>query len=308
MLYCYNFTIAKKNKAYVSFGIWISIGSTVQVCLIIFREDDLYMRKLNIALFYILLMIVLAACGSDDTEAESKDGDASNSYDLVKSEKFTFASSGEFKPFSYIESDGEMTGFDVEVGNAIGEALGLEPQQERYKFSAIVEGVKTGRFDAAIASHTITPERSESVDFSTPYYYSGAQIFVRPDSDVETLDDLEGLEIGLSKGSTYTEYAEQVTNNIMTYDSDVVALQALEKGHHDAVITDFLTGKEAITSGLDIVDKEMIERSEQAVAVGKDNPKLLEAINDALETLRDNGTLTELSEKYFDADITEEPE
>lgn len=266
------------------------------------------MRKLNIALFSVLMMLMLSACGSDDTEAETEEGDASSSYELVKGGNFTFASSGEFKPFSYIEGGGEMTGFDVEVGNAIAKELGLEPKQERYKFSAIVEGVKTGRFDAAVASHTITPERSESVDFSTPYYYSGAQIFVRSDSDVESLEDLEGLEIGLSKGSTYTEYAEQVTDNIMTYDSDVVALQALEKGHHDAVITDFLTGKEAIASGLEIVDKEMIERSEQAVAVSKDNPKLLEAINEALETLRENGTLTELSEKYFEADITEKPE
>lgn len=261
------------------------------------------MKKLNITFIVVVIMFLLAACGSDNKQAESDNG-----FDLVKNGKFTFASSGEFKPFSYIEGGGEMTGFDVEVGNAIAKELGLEPEQERYKFSAIVEGVKTGRFDAAVASHTITPERSESVDFSTPYYYSGAQIFVRPDSKVETLEDLEGLEIGLSKGSTYTEYAEQVTDNVKTYDSDVVALQALEKGHHDAVITDFLTGKEAMVSGLDIVDKEMIERSEQAVAVGKDHPELLDAVNDALETLREDGTLTELSEKYFEADITEVPE
>ncbi len=267
------------------------------------------MKKLNFALILLLSFFVLAACGSDkDSDAESNEGNHDQPYELVKSGTFTFASSGEFKPFSYIESDGTMTGFDVEVGMAIAEELGLEAAQERYKFSAIVEGVKTGRFDAAVASHTITPERAENVDFSTPYYYSGAQIFVRPDSDIETLDDLKDLEIGLSKGSTYTEYAEQVTDNVKTYDSDVVALQALEKGHHDAVITDFLTGKEAIGSGLDIEGKELIERSEQAVAISKDNPELLDAVNEALDTLRENGKLKELSEKYFDSDITEAPE
>ncbi len=253
-----------------------------------------------------LFTILLTACGEEkDKETSAEQGESD--YNLVKEGSFTFAASGEFKPFSYVEADGKMTGFDIEVGNAIAEELGLDPVQKRYKFSAIVEGVKTGRFDAAVASHTITPERSENVDFSTPYYYSGAQIFVRPDSDLEKLDDLEGLEIGLSKGSTYTEYAEQVTDNIKTYDSDVVALQALEKGHHDAVITDFLTGKEAIASGLKIEGKDLIERSEQAVAVSKDNPELLKAVNDALETLREDGTLKSLSEKYFDADITEEP-
>lgn len=262
------------------------------------------MRKLNLALFVVLILVLLAACGTDKSVSGAKDVP----YDLVDGSSFTFAASGEFKPFSYVGTDGKMDGFDVAVGNAIAKELGLKPVQKRYKFSAIVEGVKTGRFDAAVASHTITPERSKSVDFSDPYYYSGAQIFVRPDSPVETLDDLKGKEIGLSKGSTYTGYAQKVTDNIQTYDSDVVALQALEKGHHDAVITDFLTGKEAITSGLKIKGKELIERSEQAVAVSKDNPELLKAVNKALKTLRENGKLKELSEKYFGTDITELPE
>lgn len=245
-------------------------------------------------------VLVLAACGSEEA--------SKNGMDLVDDDKFTYAASGEFKPFSYTNDDGSMSGFDIDVAEAVAKELGLEPVQNKFKFGGIVEGVKSGRFDAAVASHTITEERLKAVNFSTPYYYSGPQIYVRPDSSVETLADLEGLEIAVSKGSTYTSNAEEATDNIQFYDSDVVALEALSKGKHDAVITDFVTGKEAIGAGMKIEGKELLGRSEQAIAVAKDNKELLEKVNEALETLRENGTLTEISKKYIGEDITVDPE
>lgn len=266
----------------------------------------------------ILMLLTLAACGGSeggenggDTNGGEGADEANKSgenYSLVDEGTFTFASSGEFRPFSMTNASGEMSGFDIDVANAIAEELGLEPNPQKQKFASIVEGVKTGRFDAAVASHTITEDRAEQVAFSNPYYYSGAQIFTRPGSDIETLEDLEGKEIAVSKGSTYSKYAEEATDNIKTYDSDVVALQSLSKGRHDAVITDFLTGKEAMQQELDIEAKKMIERSEQAVAVAKENTKLLEDINAALDKLREDGTLTEISKEYFGDDITAKPE
>ncbi|MBA2173420.1 transporter substrate-binding domain-containing protein [Halobacillus locisalis] len=263
----------------------------------------------------LIMMVALAACGSSESGEEGADegtsgeeGETSSEYDLVEDGMFTYAASGEFRPFSMTSASGEMTGFDIDVAQAVAEELGLEANQQKQKFASIVEGVKTGRFDAAVASHTITDERAEQVDFSTPYYYSGAQVFTRPDSDIESLGDLEGMEIAVSKGSTYSTFAEEVTDNIKTYDSDVVALQSLSKGRHDAVITDFLTGKEAMQQDLEIEAKDMIERSEQAIAVAKGNEKLLEDINAALETLREDGTLAEISNEYFGDDITTVPE
>lgn len=261
----------------------------------------------------ILMVLSLAACGGDsggeqeETNGEASEG-ANTDYGLVEEGKFTFAASGEFRPFSMTDASGEMSGFDIDVANAVAEKLGLEPNPQKQKFASIVEGVKTGRFDAAVASHTITEKRAEQVDFSTPYYYSGAQIFTRPGSDITSLEDLEGKEIAVSKGSTYSKFAEEVTDSIKTYDSDVVALQSLAKGRHDAVITDFLTGKEAQGQDLEIEAKAMIERSEQAIAVAKGNDKLLEDINAALEELRENGKLAEISKEYFGDDITEVPE
>ncbi|PLR83135.1 amino acid ABC transporter substrate-binding protein [Bacillus canaveralius] len=227
---------------------------------------------------------------------------------LAEEGKFTFASSGEFNPFSVTGADGKMTGFDIEVGEAVAKELGLEPVQKKFKFGGIVEGVKSGRFDAAVASHTINKDRLKAVNFSTPYYYSGPQIFVRPGESIESLDDLKDKEVAVAKGSTYASTAEKVTDNIIFYDSDVTALESLSKGKHDAVITDFVTGKEAIGSGMAIEGKELLGRSEQAIAVAKENEELLKKINEALETLRKNGKLKEISEKYIGEDITVDPE
>lgn len=260
-------------------------------------------KQLLFGAIMILLAGLIAGCGSGTTTT-------SDGYEIVKKGKFTYSASGEFKPFSVTDGEGVMSGFDISVAEAVAAELGLEPIQHKYKFDGIVEGVKTGRFDAAVASHTINEDRLKSVDFSTPYYYSGPQIFVRPDSDVQTLEDLAGLEIAVSKGSTYAKNAAEVTDNenIVNYSSDVTALEALNNGRHDAVITDFITGREAIGSGFAIEGRQLLGRSEQAIAVAKDNKALLEAINEALQTLRDNGKLREISINYFGEDITTDPE
>lgn len=228
---------------------------------------------------------------------------------LIDKEKFIFAASGEFKPFSYVKNDDlSMTGFDIEVGNAVGKELGLEPVQKRMKFKGLIEGIKTGRADAAVASHTINPERAKHVTFSTPYYYSGPQIFTRPDSKIKTVDDLKGKEVAVAKGSTYADTAKKYTSNIKMYDSDITALKALSIGRHDAVITDFVTGKSAKKEGFKIQEQQLIERSEQAIVIPKDNSHLLKRVNEALQKLRSDGTLSRISQKYFGEDITKKPE
>lgn len=263
-----------------------------------------------VAMLCLCFSFALAACGtSDETGGSSKasggDGDSGKSkFDLVTSGKFTFAASGEYKPFSFMK-DGKMAGYDIAVGEAIAKKLGLDPVQKKAKFASIVLGVQKHRYDAAVASHTITKDRLEHVNFSVPYYYSGPQIFTRPGSDIKTVDDLKGKEIAVSRGSTYAKLAQKYTDNIKQYDSDVVALQALAKGHHDVVITDAITGQMEIKAGVKIVGHDTLGTSKQAVAVPKDRPKLLEAINQALKELKEDGTLAKLGKKWVGKDISQ---
>ncbi|WP_339228301.1 transporter substrate-binding domain-containing protein [Oceanobacillus sp. FSL K6-2867] len=266
------------------------------------------MKKLNILLFSIVTMLLFAGCANNESAHEDSNAAGDDAgYNLVADGKLTFAASGEFKPFSYMEGT-DMVGFDIAVGEAIAEKLGLEPNPQRAKFSGIVTGVTEGRYDIAVASHTVTEERLQQVDFSEPYYYSGPVIYTRPDSDIETEDDLKDKEISVARGTTYLEVAQEYTSNIPQVDSDVVALQSLASGHHDAVITDDVTGLTAIDAGLEVDGRFQLDVAEQAVAVNKDNTALLEAVNEALKEMKESGELAALSEEWIGGDITEEPE
>lgn len=264
------------------------------------NKGEFYLMKYWLrGMVLVCIGFLLSACGG---KVSTTDG-----YELVEEGKFIFASSGEYKPFSYMAEDGQMIGFDIDVAEAIAKELDLEPVQQKFKFGSIVEGVKNGRFDAAVASHSITEDRKKEVHFSTPYYYSGAQIFTRSGDTFQTLDDLKDKEIAVSRGSTFAGMIKDVTDNMMLLDSDVTALEALSKGKHDAVVTDYITGKEAIGAGMAIEGKDVLEQSEQGIAVAKENEKLIEKINEILEKLREDGTLKEISEKYFGEDITVAP-
>ncbi|MFG3613806.1 transporter substrate-binding domain-containing protein [Rummeliibacillus stabekisii] len=259
------------------------------------------MKKTYIfTLLGLLLIGLLSGCAEKEK--------LSDGTELVEKGKFIYAASGEFKPFSYMKKDLTMTGFDIAVGEAVGKELGLEPVQKRMKFKGLIEGIKTGRADVAVASHTINDARAKHVAFSTPYYYSGPQIFTRPNSKIKTTKDLKGKEVAVAKGSTYADIAGRYTKNVKTYDSDITALKALSMGRHDAVVTDFVTGKSAKKEGFKIKGQQLIERSEQAIVLPKDNPKLLKRVNEALDHLRDDGTLAKISKKYFGQDITKKPE
>ncbi|GGO01994.1 transporter substrate-binding domain-containing protein [Saccharibacillus kuerlensis] len=247
-----------------------------------------------------LIVLTISGCGRSERTAGGTG--------LLNNDQFVFTASGEFRPFSYLNNDLTMSGFDIEVGKAIAKELGVKPVPKRMKMVGLVEGVKNGRADAAVASLTINDLRSKHVLFSTPYYYSGPQIFTRPDSPIQTTDDLQGKEIAVAKGTSYLDIAKRYTGNVKTYDSDITALQALADGRHDAVITDFITGRTSIQEGIEVAERQLIERSEQAVVVPMDNPVLLERINEALENLREDGTLKRISEEYFGEDITTKPE
>ncbi len=217
---------------------------------------------------------------------------------------FTYAASGEYQPFSYFK-DGQLTGFDIEIGYEIAKRLGLKPNPVTSPFSGIIAGVKEGRYDAAIASHAITEERKQQVDFADPYYLSGGQLFTRPDGTIDTLEGLKGKEVAVALGTTHEKMAREYTDNIKTYDSDVTALRALEQGKHDVVITDSVVGEIAIQQGLKIKKSgKALSEVQHGIAVRKGNSELLNKINEALKAMHEDGTYVKLSEKYFNRDIS----
>ncbi|PYZ95017.1 ABC transporter substrate-binding protein [Salipaludibacillus keqinensis] len=257
----------------------------------------------------VLGMVFLAGCGDNNDEIGGGNENEGNDDLTLDGETFVYALSGEYRPFSYVDENGELTGFDVDIGMAIAEELGYEGEPYRISFSGIIPGLQDDRYDAIIGSMGITEERQETVDFSDPYYISGAQVYVRPDSDIASIDDItEDVNVAVALATTYEAMIEDYTTDVSTYDSDVVALQSLDQGRHDAVVTDRLIGLINLEEqDLDIVMAgELVDVEHVGIAVKKGNEELLEAINEALQTIKDNGTYLEISEHYFDEDISQE--
>lgn len=257
-------------------------------------------RKLLFMSFSIMMIILVAACSSSDESSET-------SGESNEKEEFTFASSGLYPPFNYTEND-ELVGFDVEIGKAIAEELGMNPKPVTNPWQTIIAALNSDKFDAIIGSMAITAERLEEVNFTEPYYESGAQIFVSEDNDsIKVPEDLKDKKIGVVVSSTFEETARQYTDEVITYDSDVTALQdLLVKGRLDAVITDQLVGMYAINQNDLKIKKvgEPIYLDQMGIAIKKDDKELLEKVNEALETIIENGTYGEISEKYFGEDIS----
>lgn len=262
----------------------------------------------------LLLIVFLAACGSDDADAEDNDEpDKEPTVDTVEDGYFTFGSSGLYKPFNYEDLDGDETGFEVELGEALAKEMGLKPKPVfTQDFGALIEEVNSDRLDAIMGSMAITEDRAESVDFSDPYYRSGGVIYVHDDTDdIESAEDLKGKNVGVVASSTYEdvvlEYIEE--DELSTYQSDNVALDDLDAGTDrlDAVVTDKFVGMLQIDENdLDIhpVGDRLFDE-EIAAAVKKDDDEMLDEINRALEAIIDDGTYDEISEKWFDESILE---
>ncbi len=236
------------------------------------------------------------------------DGDDGTVGGVDSAETFVFANSGAYKPFSFDEG-GQIVGFDVDIAFEIAERIGRTPEMvSPVPFDTLIQGLRDGRYDALVASHGITDERREQVDFTRPYYRSGAQTFVTEGNDTITGPvDLAGARIGVVKASTYLELANDITgeDNVVTYDSDIVALQDLTTGRIDAVITDLLVGFTAMEeSGLGIKPVgDVLEQDEMGIAVQKGDTELLDAINAALEEMIADGTYEAISLRWFPENI-----
>ncbi len=253
--------------------------------------------------FSMIALLILAACGSDQASGESEDA----SLELVEDGKLTFAMTGQYPPLNY-KKDGELTGFEVEIGNEIAERIGLEPNPVTNPWETIIQGLKVNKYDAIIGSMTATEERDKQVDFTEPYYLSGAQIFVAEgNTEITSPEDLRDKTVGVIQASTWKDMAEELSDDVKSYPTDVNALQDLEIGRIDAVITDKIVGLDARNEkGLAIdTTAELLNEDRISVATKEGDTLLVEKINEAIQSMVEDGTYEEISMKWFDENVLE---
>lgn len=258
------------------------------------------LRKLPVVLLCVLLAtgLVVAGCGQGTQEGDT--GQAK--------ETLSFACSGAYYPFSYYdENTNELVGFDVEIGKALAEAMGMEPKPVTAPWESLISGLKADKYDAIIGSMTITEERKQQVDFTDPYYVSGPKLFVREDSDISSVNDLKkDTRIGVLMQSVYEDLAKQYSDNLKFYESDVTALHDLDLGRVEAVITDQNVGMASAKKGgwkiKAVGDLLMVENI--GIAVKKGNSELVAKLNQALKDIKADGTYEKIAMKYVGMDIS----
>ena len=218
-----------------------------------------------------------------------------------------------YVPLEYRDENNDLVGFDIDLGAALAEELGVTVEWEDTSFDGIFTGLDARQYDAVIAG-SITPERQENMTLSSPYIANGIVIVSRNDGPQgKTAQDLSGKVAGVQISTTADTAAEAIKTNegidyeVRKYDSILEAFSALEGGTIDYVITDKPVGEFYCAQNPDAynVSSETLSNEPVGIATRKDDAEFSEKIENALQTLRDNGTLKELSEKWFGEDVTE---
>lgn len=239
-----------------------------------------------------------ADASAEETTAEAAETEAAGGV-------LVMATNAEFPPYEYHEGDA-VVGIDADIAKAIADELGMELEIEDIAFDSIIPEITSGKADMGLAGMTVTEDRKMNVDFSDTYAKASQKIIVTEDSEIATPDDLKGVVVGVQLGTTgdiYVSDLEADGTTVERYNKGFEAVQALSQGKIDAVVIDGEPAKTFVsqTEGLKILEESFTDE-EYAIAVKKGNTELLEKINGALKTLKENGTLDEIVAKYIKAE------
>lgn len=300
------------------------------------------MKKMfSLASLLVLASLVLAACGGGGSQAEDLLGAINErGYILVSTDP-------NYEPQSFLNTAGsrpadtkcpsdalttaEMQGFDVDVAIAIGDALGVETCFATPDWDLITAGSWADKWDLSVGSMTITTARQQVLDFSTPYYYTPAVIAVRADSGLTSIAELEGEALCVGSATTYDQwlngdieglglpassiYAQAPANvTVVPLPTDQECAQAIAAGRQDFVgyVTSETVVNANIAAGFPVVKLGSAVYSEDlAAAVDKGaslpSASLLAEVSRIIEGMHADGTLSELSNKWFGEDLTQAP-
>lgn len=256
--------------------------------------------------------VLLSACGGASSSKASDDSSADHLARIKSAGKITVGLEGDWQPFSYHDKNDKLVGYDVEVSQNIAEKLGVKANIVEGPWDGLFAGMDSGRYDIVVNGVDVTEERQKKYDFSDPYAYDHTVLIVKKgNKDIKTFDDLKGKTTANSIGSTYQEIGEQYGATVKGVDTLVETLQMVKNNQVDATINASTSFGDYMKSNPDDpleVAATTPEATHYAIPMkkGKDNDSLRKAINKAIQEMKDDGTLSKLSVKYFGSDLTKE--
>ncbi|MEM7042171.1 MAG: transporter substrate-binding domain-containing protein [Pseudomonadota bacterium] len=225
----------------------------------------------------------------------------------VSAETLTIATEGAYPPFNNTTADGELVGFDVDIANALCEAMERECEIVAQDWDGIIPGLVQEKYDAIVASMSITSERLETIDFTNPYY-SNYLALVAKDGGSMSVDDVDSKSIGAQRSTIASEWAEDNygrRGDVKLYDTQTAAYGDLTAGRIEVLISDYLPVAEWMKDNPDytlIGDKIDID-DKIGIGIRQGEDDLKESFNAALDQIREDGTYKAINDKYFPVDI-----
>ncbi len=255
------------------------------------------------ALVAVAALSFAAGCGSSD---DNGDGGSGIDSELVTAGTLTVGSDIPYPPFEF-GNPPDYKGFDIDMINKVADDMGLKVVIKPTAFDTIFTDVGQGKFDVVVSASTITEERMQTVDFSQPYYESEQALLVPDGSDIKTVEDLAGKIVAVQNGTTGKDYAENETeaSQVRGYPNGPAAIAALKAGQVDATIIDQPVAADAVKKGqTGFSMATAIPTGEfYGIAMAKDNTELQKGINDGLSRIKDDGTLNDIYQQWFQKDV-----
>lgn len=252
------------------------------------------MKKTLLALASLLFVGIFAVAVTNDAQAASK--------------TLTVGTEGTYSPFSYRDDNNKLKGYDVDVAKAVAKEMGYKIKFVEAPWDSMLAAFDAGKSDVVFNQVGVTAERKEKYAFSTPYSISHSALIVKKgNKDIKTFKDLDGKNSAQSLTSNYATMAEDYGATIVSTDGFSKSVELVESGRADATLNDDVVYYDYLKQKPD-ANIKLVKTSKTAVKtaalVHKDDKALLKKINKALKTLKKDGTLTKISEKYFDKDIS----
>ncbi|MDE6260456.1 MAG: transporter substrate-binding domain-containing protein [Oscillospiraceae bacterium] len=283
------------------------------------------MKKIRFTALLTAMLLCLSSLAACSQSAGQQSSSPSPAGDTVQSEapadllaqirergEIVIALEGTWAPWGYHDESDTLVGYDVEIAQAIADKLGVKATFAEGEWSGLLAGLDSGRYDIMVNGVDIDEDRKLKYDFSTPYAYNRTAVIVSGDNeDIHSMEDLDGKQTANTLSSTYANVAESYGAEVIGVDDFIQTIELLHSGRIDATLNAEVSYYDYLAQHPeDTIKIACIDPATTQVAIplrkGEESAALLTAINEALAELAEDGTLTDLSIKYFGTDISKD--